>query len=90
MLLSERYLRHRYRKGYEEGLAEGRKLGKEFAKGLDLGREEGLSVGLAAGQKRMEKWARQLIEDGLLPPDIEIPPPIKMPSLPRGGKKGDE
>ena len=39
------------------------------------GKEEGLEEGLAEGQRRMEEWAKQLIEDGLLPPDIEIPSP---------------
>ena len=52
-MLSERYLKRRYRQGKEEGLEEG----------------------LAEGQRRMEEWAKQLIEDGLLPPDIEIPSP---------------
>ena len=79
MLLSERYLRHRYKKGYEEGLAEGRRLAKEFAKGLAEGRKEGLAVGLAAGKaqerSKWEEWTRQLMEEGLLPPDIEVPPP---------------
>ena len=60
-MLSERYLRRRYRQGKEEG------------------REEGL----AEGQRRMEEWARQLIEDGLLPPDVEIPSPDS------NGKKDD-
>ncbi len=60
-MLSERYLRRRYRQGKEEG------------------REEGL----AEGQRRMEEWARQLIEDGLLPPDVEIPYPDS------NGKKDD-
>ena len=63
-MLSERYLRRRFRQGKEEG------------------REEGL----AEGQRRMEEWARQLIEDGLLPPDIEIPSPDSNGS---NGKKND-
>ncbi len=64
-MLSERYLRRRYRQGKEEG------------------REEGREEGLAEGQRRMEEWARQLIEDGLLPPDVEIPYPDS------NGKKDD-
>ena len=63
-MLSERYLRRRFKQGKEEG------------------REEGL----AEGQRRMEEWARQLIEDGLLPPDIEIPSPDSNGS---NGKKND-
>ena len=47
-MLSERYLRRRYRQGKEEGHVEER--------------------------SKWEEWAKQLIEDGLLPPDIEIPP----------------
>ena len=43
-MLSERYLRRRYRQGKEEE------------------------------RSKWEEWAKQLIEDGLLPPDIEIPP----------------
>lgn len=48
-MLSERYLRRRFRQGREEGQVEER--------------------------SKWEEWTRQLIEDGLLPPDIEIPSP---------------
>ncbi len=48
-MLSERYLRRRYRQGREEGQVEER--------------------------SKWEEWTRQFMEDGLLPPDIEIPPP---------------
>ena len=43
-MLSERYLRRRFRQGREEE------------------------------RSKWEEWAKQLIEDGLLPPDIKIPP----------------
>ena len=48
-MLSERYLKRRFRQGREEGQVQER--------------------------SRWEEWTRQLMEEGLLPPDIEVPPP---------------
>ena len=64
-MLSERYLKRRFRQGREEG------------------KEEGREERQVQERSRWEEWTRQLMEDGLLPPDIEVPPPDS------NGKKKD-
>ena len=59
----------------EEGLAEGRAKGR--AEGRAAGRAEGRAEGQAEGRaenaREWEDWARKLIDEGKLSPDVELP-----------------